>query len=206
MQNKEKERIGVNRFISTGYVCANCDTDYGINEYGMNLEDGVHSTTCPVCGCPVLRVYYFVNRSDAPFPSPTMCAEVLDLIQKEKDDKIWTDFRIPADGHHGIDCDDLNSEFADEEQAGCGGCGGDDDDDCCDGKECCCQTRGDYCIPRVSDLQKAIEKYRKDTQDAEDVYTVNVAKLDAQVLEERKHRKKEFERVLKFLRNPAMEE
>ena len=121
------EKEGKNRYITTGYVCAECDTDFGCNELGMNIKDGIQTIACPVCGCNVLYVYQWVMHSDKPFPSPTMCGEVLNLIKKEKAAKIWTDWRIPSDGQHGID-DSLFDE--------------DEVDECCGGLySSCCQTR-----------------------------------------------------------------
>jgi hypothetical protein len=95
----ESEHDGLNRFIVTGYICVECDSDFGVNEFGMNIKDGIYSIVCPICGCPELRVYQMVRHSEHPFPSITMCKEVLDILREDP----TFDFRVPNDGNHGYD-------------------------------------------------------------------------------------------------------
>jgi hypothetical protein len=174
-KNCKGEEIDENRFITTGYVCEYCDSDFGINEFGMNTPDGIYSVCCPVCKSPVLRVYHWVSRSDEGFPSPTMSKEVLDLIHKEQEAKIWKDWRVPSDGSHGID------ESLFEMNTCC--CG---DADLCDGKESCC-TECDTHARFPTDFAAVMDKIRG-RQPYSD--------LDAQVEEERKERRAAFDRFV----------
>jgi len=183
--NCKGEEIDENRFITTGYVCEYCDSDFTVNEFGMNIEDGIYSICCPVCKSPVLRVYQWVTRSDEQFPAPTMSKEVLDLIREERESKVFRDWRVPSDGSHGID--DSLFEY-DDEDCCC--------DDLCDGKESCC-TECDTHAKFPTDFAAVMDKIR-----GRQPYS----NLDAQVEEERKRRKEEFQRVLKCMSDPSMEE
>jgi hypothetical protein len=148
--DEEKHGEKQNRFIVTGHVCANCDTDFGINEFGMNVEDGIQTTACPVCGCNILYVYHWVEHSEKTFPSPFMTAEVLDAIQREKENRMFNHV-VPSDGGHGVEAGCL---LADEE------CCGGEDDDCCDGKEQCCTGCDTHA--RFPTLDEQVERERKE--------------------------------------------
>ena len=75
-------------------------------------------------------------------------------------------------------------------------CCDDDNDDCCDGKEACC-TSCDTHARFPTGFTDAIDKIRGRQKYSE---------LDAQVEEERKRRKEEFQRIIKCMSDPAMEE
>jgi len=49
------------REIYTAYICARCDTDFGINDEGCNLKTGTYAMRCPICECTVLHVYHIVD-------------------------------------------------------------------------------------------------------------------------------------------------
>lgn len=49
------------REVYTAYICARCDTDFGINDIGYMLKTGTYPMVCPVCGCAVFHVYHIVD-------------------------------------------------------------------------------------------------------------------------------------------------
>ncbi len=44
------------------YICTECDTDFGINEFGIDVREGTHILKCPVCGCRKFRIYLIATK------------------------------------------------------------------------------------------------------------------------------------------------
>lgn len=69
MERKQEETIEkekkTQRDVYTAYICARCDTDFGINEHGCMLKTFTYALVCPICGYNKFHVYYVVDdRTD----------------------------------------------------------------------------------------------------------------------------------------------
>lgn len=78
------------RKIFAAYVCARCDTDFGINTMGCGLKTYTYGTKCPVCGYNKFYVYYVVTDKPITERPPLMKEEELQQSDKENgNDSEW---------------------------------------------------------------------------------------------------------------------
>ena len=52
------------REVCTAYICTQCDTDFGINEMGINVDVGITAVRCPLCDSVEFHVYYVVVEKE----------------------------------------------------------------------------------------------------------------------------------------------
>jgi len=65
---KIQKKMKTIREVYTAYICAECDTDFGINEIGCMADSGIRAVICPVCGGSVHHVYYVVKEEERKTP------------------------------------------------------------------------------------------------------------------------------------------
>lgn len=75
------------REIYTAYICARCDTDFGINEHGCNLKPFTYAMVCPMCGYNKFHVYYVVDEVEIPRHKRPPLAKTEELQQIEEENK-----------------------------------------------------------------------------------------------------------------------
>ena len=85
--DKEREEKP-HRELYTAYICATCDTDFGINDAGTRLEDGIHSLECPMCHENTVYVYYIVKSSLSTCDGG-MCRK----YNEEEEQRAWKEWR-----------------------------------------------------------------------------------------------------------------
>lgn len=59
-ETTEKEKK-TQREVYAAYICARCDTDFGINEHGCELRTATYPMRCPLCGYGRFHVYLVVD-------------------------------------------------------------------------------------------------------------------------------------------------
>lgn len=91
-ETKETQKVKTKRDVYVAYICARCDTDFGINEMGCNLKIGTYAMVCPMCGCKRFHVYHVVDEIEIPVRErpPLMKTEELQQINEESEaDDEW---------------------------------------------------------------------------------------------------------------------
>jgi DNA-directed RNA polymerase subunit RPC12/RpoP len=95
MERKQEETIEkekkTRRDVYTAYICARCDTDFGINEHGCNLKTFTYALVCPMCGYNKFHVYYVVEEVELPaYKRPPIAkTEELQQINEEDEKDEW---------------------------------------------------------------------------------------------------------------------
>ena len=94
---KEEEKT-LPREVYVAYICARCDTDFGINEHGCMLKTNTYGMLCPLCGYNKFHVYHVVDdraevspkeRGFEERPPVATTEDLQELISEDDEEDEW---------------------------------------------------------------------------------------------------------------------
>ena len=89
-ETKETQKTKTTRDLYTAYICARCDTDFGINDMGCMLKIGIYAMECPICHHGEFHVYHIVDENNPRPPRPPLVKDLRQQLDEENEtDNEW---------------------------------------------------------------------------------------------------------------------